>query len=176
MDVVAVIVVVVSLLVLLPYLFLHGRDSPFVPVRGYLVERVMELAEIGPGDVFYDLGSGDGRLVVAAALRGAKAYGVEINPWRVWYSRLMIGVLGLSSKAKIIESDLFRVDLKHATVVSVYLVPKTNERLKVKLKRELGKKARVLSIGFPIEGLRLVKEDRVGVSFGPTRLYKVSRS
>ncbi|KKT72547.1 MAG: rRNA methylase family protein [Microgenomates group bacterium GW2011_GWA2_44_7] len=173
MDLLAVLVIVVALLVLLPFIFVKGKDAPFVPTEEEAVERIMEIAEVGANDIFYDLGSGDGRLVIAAAVRGAKAVGIEMNPLRVWYSRIMIAVLGQWQRARIIQSDFFNVDLSEATVIVLYLLPKANEDLKDKLLRELRKGARLVTVAFPISGFELVKEDPRGVVYGPVRLYKV---
>jgi cyclopropane fatty-acyl-phospholipid synthase-like methyltransferase len=89
-DGIALVIIFAAIIVLLPYIFFKGKDAPFVPMDKEVVERVMNLAEVGPKDVFYDLGSGDGRLVIAAALRGAKAVGIEISHWQVWYSQLWV--------------------------------------------------------------------------------------
>lgn len=173
MDFVALLVAVVAVVVLLPYILFRGKDAPFVPMEAAVVKRVMEIANVGPGDTFYDLGSGDGRLVIAAAMRGAKAVGVEISPSRVWYSRVLIFILRLGAKAEIFHGDLFKTDLREATVVHLYLLPKTNEELKEKLLNELKKDVRLVTVGFPISGFKLAKEDERGTIYGPIRLYKV---
>ena len=124
-----------------------------------MVERVMKLAGLKKGQVFYDLGSGDGRLVIAAALRGAKAYGVEIDCLRVWYSRFFIWLWRLSGNAKIMDKNFFEVDLSKADVVSVFLLQETNQKMKDKLKKELKKGAKVISCTFTFDGWKPVETD-----------------
>lgn len=176
MDPLVIVVVVIAVLVLLPYVLIQGKNAPFVPMEAEVVERVMEIADVGQNDFFYDLGSGDGRLVIAAAMRGARAVGVEISSYRVWYSRVIIAFLGLSKKAKIVQGDIFEANLGEATVVCLYLLPKTNEELKTKFLGELRKDVRLVTVGFPISGFKLVKEDERGTVYGPIRLYENQNS
>lgn len=150
-----------------------GAGAPFEVAGPKVVERVMRMAGVGKNDVFYDLGSGDGRVVVAAALRGAKAYGVEIDRLRVWYSRLWIKLLGLEKKAKIIHGDIFKERLSKATVVCTYLLPETQEKLKKKLKKELKKGTKVVAVGFSYKNWKPQKIDPRGTKEGPIRLYEI---
>ena len=118
------------------------------------------LAEVGPEDVVYDLGCGDGRLIVAAARRcGAQAVGVEIHPLRVLWCRALIAALGLGDRVRVVRGDLFRQDLGDATVVICYLLQRTNDKLEGKLKQELAPGARVVSKRYRFPGLRLVRQD-----------------
>lgn len=172
MELVAALVVIVSILALLPCVLFQGKDAPFIPVGVEVVERVMNVAGVGPGDVFFDLGSGDGRLVIAAAARGARAYGVEINWLRVWYSRILVYVFGLSSTATIIYGDLLKTDLESASVVYFYLLPIVSEKVKEKLLREAKREVRIVALASPLAGLELVKEELIG----PIRLYRLPRS
>lgn len=165
-------VLLVALFFLLPYLRSGTKyGAPFVPMERGAVERVMDLGEVGPGKVFYDLGSGDGRLVIAAALRGARAVGVEIDTVRVLYSRLWIWLLRLPN-ATIIQGNLFDQNLDDADVVSLYLLPETNEKLIPKLEKELKKETLVVATSFEIPGWRPIKVDPRGPIYGPIRLYK----
>jgi len=162
-----VILFVVCLLILLPYLLVRQKDAPFVPLEPEVVEEVMRLAEIKKDDIFYDLGSGDGRLVIAAALRGAKeAYGVELSPLRVIYSKLWLKFLRLKN-AHILKEDIFKVDLSRATVVTLYLLQKTNDKLVEKLRRELRPGSRIISIAFSLPGFKLLKVSPKGPIYGP---------
>ena len=111
------------------------KGAPFVSLSPAVVERVMKIGKIKKRDIFYDLGSGDGRLVIAAAMKGAKAYGVEKDFLRVIYSRLWIRLLRLEKSAKIIHEDLFKVNLKKATVVHLFLLQSTNDKIEAKLKK-----------------------------------------
>ena len=148
--------------------------APFVTAEPKMVERMMNLAQVKKGDVFYDLGSGDGRLVISAALRGAKSYGVEIDLLRVLYSRFWIWLLRLSKNAKIIRKNFFDVNLSKADVVSLFLLQKTNQKLKNKLKKELKPGARIVSYGFTFEGWQPKKVDTRPNIYGPIYLYKIS--
>lgn len=165
---------VVALFFLLPYLGRAARHgAPFVPMEKEVVSRVMKLAEVGPGKTFYDLGSGDGRLVIAAAMQGAEAVGVEIDAIRVLYSRFWLKILGLPN-AKIIKGNLFDIDLSDADVVSLYLLEETNEKLKPKLEKELRPGTLVVTTGFPIPGWKPIRVDPKGTAFGPIYLYKIN--
>lgn len=145
--------------------------APFVPTDPVFVERVMELATLKPGDVFYDLGSGDGRLVIAAALRGAIAYGIEIDFLRYWYSRSWIKLLRLDQTAKIIRENFFDINLSHADVVCLFLLQETNEKLEKKLEKELKPGTRVVSIAFRFPHWQPVKIDPIETAYGPIYLY-----
>lgn len=145
--------------------------APFVPLEPEVVDHIMDMAKIQPGEIFYDLGSGDGRLVIAAALRGAKAYGVEIDPFRVWYSRLCIFIFGLSTRAHIIQKNFLDVDLSKADIITTYLLPETNDILYPKLIKEMKSGTRLVSAAFNFPKLKLVEIDLRGPTYGPLCLY-----
>ena len=112
---------------------------------------MLRLADVGPDDVVYDLGSGDGRLVILAAQKyGARGVGVEIDPKLVAVSRQIALEGGVADRARFIGGDLFTADLSGATVVTLYLSNTVNMRLEPKLKRELRSGARIVSQRFPI--------------------------
>ena len=167
------IIVAICVLATLPFIMVLGKDAPFVTMPYDTVDRVMTLAGIGPGDVFYDLGSGDGRLVIAAARRGAKAVGIELTRVRIWYSRVLIKLAGVSSRAEIRREDFFAADISDATVVHLYLLTETHEKLKDKFLKELPVGTRVVATGFPIPGMKLIAENPEGTYYGPIRLYVV---
>jgi SAM-dependent methyltransferase len=108
-------------------------DVPFVPTEEQVVSGLLRLAGVGPGDVFYDLGCGDGRLVMEAARRGAQAVGVEIDLVRVREAYHRAKQLGLNDRARFVRQDLFDVDLSPATVLMLYLLPSVNLRLRPKI-------------------------------------------
>lgn len=151
------------------YTTLYG--APYVPLEPDVVERILNLAAIKKGDCFYDLGSGDGRVVIAAAMKGAKAIGVETDFLRVWYSRLWIRMLGLQREAKVIQGDIFNQDLSDADIVHAYLLQETNDKLEKKLEMELKKGTLVISSAFIFKGLKLLKTDPRGTPYGPLYLY-----
>lgn len=150
----------------------NKTGAPYVAMETEVVERVMQIAEVGKDDVFYELGSGDGRLVISAALRGATAYGIEIDYLRVLYSKIWIFFLGLAN-AKIIHKNIFEIDLGNASVIHAYLLPATNKKLEEKLARELKKGTRVVSVGFEFPSWKPVKIDPRGTIYGPIYLYKI---
>lgn len=124
-------------------------DAPFVPSTVELTEAMLELAKVTREDVVYDLGSGDGRLVIMAAQKyGARGVGVEIDPKLVRLSRENARKAGVADRVKFIQQDLFRTNLSGATVVTLYLRPEVNLRLRPKLLRELRPGARVVSNTF----------------------------
>lgn len=112
---------------------------------------MLELAEVGPNDTVYDLGSGDGRIVIAAAQKyGARAVGVEIRSELWKQSSEEIARLGLEKRARIIHDDMFEVDVGPATVVTLYQRAAVNDRLRPLLEKRLRPGARVVSVDFEI--------------------------
>jgi SAM-dependent methyltransferase len=108
-----------------------GKDVVWVPTPEALVERMLAMAQVGRGDVVFDLGSGDGRTVIAAAKRGARAVGVEYNPDLVALSRRNAESARLSvDRARFVQGDIFETDFSSATVVTLYLLPDLNLRLR----------------------------------------------
>ena len=123
------------------------------PTSRRKVRKMLEMSGAGPSDVIYDLGSGDGRIVVEAARRfHARAVGVEADPFRVLFSELMISLLHLESRAKIIWGNFFRVNLSEATIVTTFLSQGTNRKLEPKLMAELKPGTRVVSYEWTFDG------------------------
>jgi pimeloyl-ACP methyl ester carboxylesterase/precorrin-6B methylase 2 len=124
-------------------------DVPFVPTPANVVDAMLDLAGINPTDILVDLGSGDGRIVIAAAKRfGIQATGVEIDPELVRQSEALASQEGLEGKARFVRADLFEYDLRQASVVMMYLTPGVNLRLRSKLLNELRPGTRVISHRF----------------------------
>ena len=114
-----------------------------------VVDRMLELAGVGKGDLVYDLGCGDGRIVIAAArTRGAHAVGIDINPERIREARANAARAGVADRVRFEQRDLFDVDLRRATVVTLYLLPGVNQRLRPILLRQLRPGARIVSHAF----------------------------
>jgi SAM-dependent methyltransferase len=108
-----------------------GKDVVWVPTPMPLVDRMLAMAQAGPGDVVFDLGSGDGRTVIAAAKRGARAVGVEYEPDLVALSRRNAELDGVAAdSARFVQGDIFETDISSATVVTLYLLPDLNMRLR----------------------------------------------
>lgn len=136
--------------------------APYVRSKKEKIAAMLELATIGPGEKIYDLGSGDGSLIIEAAKIGARAVGIEINPFLCWYSRWRIKKAGLESSATIVRGDFRNHPLSGTDVVFLYLWPSTLEKLKEKLSQELKPGARIISNGFPIsEWNYIIKKDNV---------------
>ena len=106
-----------------------GKDVVWVPTPQELVEKMLDMAKVTPQDIVMDLGSGDGRNVIAAAKRGARAFGVEFNPEMVALSRRLAKEAGVADKATFIEGDMFEADISKATVLALFLLPSNLDKL-----------------------------------------------
>ena len=115
------------------------------------MQKILDLANIKKGEKLYDLGSGDGRFVIAAAKRGANAVGIEINPFQVWWSNFLIALLRLKN-AKVVRANIFNYDISDADIVICYLWPETNSRLKPLLEKMLKPEVRVITHLFRFHG------------------------
>lgn len=107
-----------------------GKDVIWLPTAPALVEKMLDLAKVTPQDYVIDLGSGDGRLVIAAAKRGARALGIEYDPDMVELSKRNAEKEGVSDRAKFIRADIFESDFSEATVITMFLLPELNLRLR----------------------------------------------
>jgi SAM-dependent methyltransferase len=113
-------------------------DVVFVPTPMEVVEQMLSLAQVSKNDVVYDLGCGDGRLVVTAAKKyGARGVGIDIDPRRIEESQANAVKEGVTGRVRFLEADLFETDIREASVVTLYLLPELNVRLRPKLFREL---------------------------------------
>jgi SAM-dependent methyltransferase len=110
-----------------------GKDVIWVPTPGDLVNKMMEVAEVTDKDFVIDLGSGDGRTVITAAKLGAKAIGIEYNPEMVALSKKNAEAAGVSEKTQFLQTDLFEYDLSQATVITMFLLPEINLKLRPRL-------------------------------------------
>ncbi len=137
------------------------KPVPFVPSPVQVVERMLSLAEVDEGEMVYDLGCGDGRVLFTAASRfKANAIGCEIRPPLVKHVRNRIRSLRLDDRIKVLRSDMFTVPLKNADVITLYLTTDTLGKLRPKLEAELKPTARVVCHGFPIPGWTPVHWER----------------
>lgn len=129
-------------------------DVIFVPTPQEAVDKMVELARIKPGDVLYDLGCGDGRIVITAAKKyGIRAVGVDIDPERVRESRANVKAAGVEHLVTIKQADIFELDFSDASVVTLYLLPSLNVRLKPKL-AALPRGTRIVSYDFDMAGAK----------------------
>lgn len=171
----------IVLLVIIAFLFVvlsmvWPPDSPWAPwwrTSKTVARRMCRLAKIGKKDLIYDLGSGDGTALITAAKEfGAKGVGIEIDPLRVFVSRLFVRFAKASDKVTIVKSNFFDVDISKATVIFVYLVPKALMRLKKKMLKELKPGTRVVSYQYAIDFLPLVVSDKKN----KIHIYKIPRN
>ena len=111
----------------------EGKDVIWVPTPQALVEKMLDMAKVTPKDYVIDLGSGDGRTVIAAAKRGARALGIEYNPDMVELSKRNAAKAGVSDKAHFVKADLFESDFSKATVITMFLLPDINLKLRPRI-------------------------------------------
>ena len=126
-----------------------AQDVIYVPTGDTVVNAMLKLANVNSSDVVYDLGSGDGRIVIAAAKNhGARGVGIDIDPERIQESNENATKAGVTDKVKFIEADLFKSDFSDATVVTLYLLSSLNEKLRPILMQQLEPGTRVVSHAF----------------------------
>jgi hypothetical protein len=138
-----------------------GKDAPWVPTPPALVESMLDLAGVGCDDYLIDLGSGDGRIVIAAARRGARALGVEYDAEMVVIARRAAERAGVSERATFIRTDMYDADISGATVIALFLLPDNLRKLEPKL-RGVAAGARVVTNRFAIEGWTPARVTRIG--------------
>jgi len=132
--------------------FTAAQDVPFFETPSAVVDTMMQLADVGEDDRVYDLGSGDGRIVIAAAAaHGAHAVGIELQPELITLSNENAEAAGVTERVEFVEGDLFETDFSEATVVMLYLQPKVNRRLAPLLLEQLPTGTRVVSHRYEID-------------------------
>ncbi len=143
------IIIILSVLGFLFIAWTHYLGAPWIPSSSSTVHRMLQLARVKPGDTVYDLGSGDGRILIEAARHfGARAVGIEIDPIRYLLTKAKISFLGLQDRVQIILGNFFNQDLSDANVVVVYLSQDANMKLSKKLIKELKPGTRIVSHTF----------------------------
>jgi SAM-dependent methyltransferase len=160
-----------SVLQELPWPPFKGFDVPFVPTPMEAVDEMLRLAGVKAGDVLYDLGCGDGRIVIAAAKRfGIRAVGIDIDPMRITESNENAVQAGVTDKVRFIQQDLFEADFQDATVVTMYLLTSVNQRLRPKLLAELKPGTRLVSHSFDMGDWKPDKTILVTMSYAGQRV------
>lgn len=135
-------------------------DVIYVPTPQDVVDAMLKLAQVGPNDVLYDLGSGDGRIpITAAKTYGIRAVGIDIDPQRIREANENARAAGVTDKVRFLNQDLFTTDIREATVVTLYLLPSLNLRLLPKLNSELRPGARIVSHAFDMGQYRPVQTE-----------------
>lgn len=137
-------------------------DAPFWTTPEPVVERMLDLAQVGPGDHLFDLGCGDGRILLAAARRGARCTGIERDPARIAEAAAAIAAAEVGDRVTLREEDLFETSLAEASVVSLYLLPHVNSLLETRLSEELAPGARVIGHAFPFPNWAPEREEVLG--------------
>src|SRR5262245_47416293 len=127
-----------------------GKDVVWVPTPQELVDKMLDMAKVTPKDYVIDLGSGDGRTVITAAKRGSKALGIEYNPDMVELSKRNAAKEGVSDKASFVKADLFESDFSQAQVITMFLLPSINMKLRPKI-LNLKPGTRIVSNSFDME-------------------------
>jgi precorrin-6B methylase 2 len=164
---------------LIPIALLHAQKftnpdtlAPDFPTPQLVVDRMLALAEVKPTDVVYDLGCGDGRILVSAVRTyHCRAVGIELS--RDIFDRTCqrIRALGLSDQISMVHGNALQTDLTPADVVTLYLMTSTNERLKPQMERYLKPGARVVSHDYEIHGWKAVKEETISVDGRPHKIF-----
>jgi SAM-dependent methyltransferase len=140
-------------------------DVIFVPTPNEVVDKMLELAKVTAKDIVYDLGCGDGRIVITAAQKyGVRAVGIDIDPQRIKEAMANAKAAKVTDKVKFIEGDLFEADIGEATVVTLYLLTRLNEKLKPKLLKDLKPGTRVVSHAFDMGDWAPEQKANVGAS------------
>jgi SAM-dependent methyltransferase len=144
-------------------------DVPYVPTPQTVVDAMLDMAAVKKDDVVYDLGCGDGRIVITAAKKyGARGVGIDIDPDRIQEANANAKQAGVSDRVKFIQQDLFKTDFKEASVVTLYLLPDINLKLRPKLLSELKPGTRVVSHAFDMGDWKPEKTDTID---GYRRIY-----
>ena len=148
------------------------RLAPYVTSPISVVDKMLEAAGLRGGETLYDLGCGDGRIVLAAAKGfGAKAVGIEISDALAKRARQEAEKMGLQDQVKIITGDMMTVDVSPASVVSLYLMTEANDTLRPKLERELKPGSRVVSLEFKVRGWKPSRVEKVELHNHPYTIY-----
>lgn len=151
------LIVLLFLILTLPVLFwFTGKDAPYVATDKNKIRKILKLAGVKKGKVFYELGSGDGRLTLEAALMGAEAYGIELSWVKIWLSRYKAKKLNLK-KAHFIRGDVFKHYYQTADIVYCYLLRPATNKMEKQLQSELKKGAVVVSLVFKFKNWKPFK-------------------
>ncbi len=153
------LILLVIILVFITWSQIFG--APWIPTPNKTVRKMLKLAKVRPGEKIYDLGSGDGRIIITAArLFAARATGIEIDPLRYLYTRIKIFCLKLQDKVQVLLGNFFNKDLSDADVVTIYLLQDTNVRLIKKFIQELRPGTRIVTNTFTLPGLKILRQSK----------------
>lgn len=153
--------VTLLLFISVPQLSAQDLDVPYVPTPQNVVESMLDLADVNSSDYVIDLGSGDGRIVITAAKRGANGHGVDLDPQRIKEARNNAEREGVSDQIMFIEGDLFETDFSEASVITMYLLSSVNRKLRPELLDKLQPGTRIVSHSFDMGSWEPDKEEMV---------------
>lgn len=139
------------------------KDVPYVPTRPEVVDAMLKLAKVNKNDVVYDLGCGDGRIVITAAKNyGASGVGIDIDPERIKEANANAKKANVTDKVRFVQNDLFKSDFSKASVVTLYLLPAVNLKLRPQLLKQLKPGTRIVSHAFDMGDWKPERTERVG--------------
>ena len=174
LTILLLLVIMAVVFICLTYAYAGIKAAPWVPVPRKDVSRMLELARLKPGETLYDLGSGDGRIVIMAAEKfGARAIGVEVSFLPYLISRWKIWRRGLKNRVEIRYADFFKINLSEAAVVTTFLLPRPMEKLSKKFRAELLTGARVVSYAFQLEDWPSVAVSKPSLDVSAIYLYQI---
>ena len=142
-------------------------DVPYVPTPESVVAMMLDLAKVNKNDVVYDLGSGDGRIVITAAQKyGARGVGYDIDPERIKEANANAKAAGVTERVRFVQGDLFQADLSEASVVTLYLLPEINLKLRPKLLKELKPGTRIVSHNYGLGDWDPIRTETIDTATG----------
>ncbi|MBK5113520.1 MAG: methyltransferase domain-containing protein [Candidatus Heimdallarchaeota archaeon] len=151
---------VIGLIIIIFLAWSTIKGAPWSPTSKEKILKILTMASIKPNEIVYDLGCGDGRVLIMAAKHfNARAIGIEIDPIRFLWCKFRIRLLGLGDKVQVIYGDFFSKNLSNADIIICYLLQNTNDKLQAKLQAELHPQAKVISNKFVFSDLHLICED-----------------
>jgi predicted RNA methylase len=163
---------ILAVILIVPFVKLATQQSIFIPLPMSTVKKILTNAKIKENDVLYDLGSGDGRIIVTVAKNyGIKAVGFEKNRILAWITKIKIKRSKLNDKVKIVNGNFFKQNLSNANIIVLYLTQKLNDKIQPKLERELKKGTRVISASHIFKGWKEYKKVKTGHFY--TYFYKI---
>jgi predicted RNA methylase len=159
-SIVAIIAAIFAVVFYIFQTYTRKFGAPWVPTPYKIIRKMLVLADVKPRDIVYDLGSGDGRVIIEAARSfGAKAVGIEIDPLRFLWTKAKIFFLGLSNKVDVLFGNFFKINISDANIVTIYLLPDTNVKLIDKFVKELRPGTRIVSNTFTLPGFKMINQD-----------------
>ena len=159
-SIVAIIAAIFAMVFYIFQTYTRKFGAPWVPTPYKIIRKMLVLADVKPRDIVYDLGSGDGRVIIEAARSfGAKAVGIEIDPLRFLWTKAKIFFLGLSNKVDVLFGNFFKINISDANIVTIYLLPDTNVKLIDKFVKELRPGTRIVSNTFALPGFKMINQD-----------------